>query len=879
MRNKHISTGQVEWIDRILGRATGSKNVSNRETMHKCLRFLLVLMVACMGLGTQQAKASHAAGGELIYKWISDSTFRVIFKFYRDCSGAPAPTSVPLCYKDSCTNTWYTTTMNRSKEIPDTGTVVNPGCPNYPNTCNGGSLPGYREFWYEDTVTLPNRCGMWIFYSAVGVRNPTNNLNGTPNLYVQAELNTMVGRGTVASPYNSSVYFSNVPVPYTCVSKPYSFNNGAIDVDGDSLVFSSFQPLGGGTTFATTPANCNVGVAPVPYNPANFLAGFPPNLNTNPFNTNNTFNVNPFSGTVTFVPQIVENVGIAVRVDEYRNGVWVGSVTRDIQIIISPCSFEPTAAEFDASTLQNVIVLNNGMILACPGKPLNFCFNIQTPDTGALLKITNNLGVSIPGASLNTTGVGTDSVYLCFSWTPSALDTGVKTFTVTATDTSCRPPGIQLSQTYAYSIYVQPATIIFSDTSICAGDTADLFVVGGASFKWSVLPGGDALSTLIFTEPSGKFVKAHPNKTTRYVVESDINSACNQTRDTVTVTVTSMYGSGQILAYPRDSAICEPGYVNLRAITNTTPLSPPGYFVYKWFPGDYIYDSTSVNTLVYVGETSTFTISTCNYKGCEIRDTSRIIVSKRDFGVSPLDTTICEGDRYELKAKGGVKWAWSGNQSKSTLSCEDCATPVSLPLNNSTYQVIISDQYHCSDTFTTNVALQPLPHIVATPHDTLVNFGTPVTLKATGGVSYNWTPLNGITNPNSPTPVVTPAQPTTYVVVGRGQNGCAATDTARVNLDMRDKLYVPTAFSPNKDGSNDRFKVVNLTFQKVIEFRLFDRWGREVFNGVGSGNAITGWDGMIDGKEAPLGVYNYIIRIAYPDGYADMLKGNVTLVR
>jgi gliding motility-associated-like protein len=256
-----------------------------------------------------------------------------------------------------------------------------------------------------------------------------------------------------------------------------------------------------------------------------------------------------------------------------------------------------------------------------------------------------------------------------------------------------------------------------------------------------------------------------------------------------------------------------------------------------------------------------------------------VIVSVRDFGVSPLDTTICKGDRYEIKAKGGVKWAWSGNQSKTTLSCENCATPVALPLNNGTYQVIISDKYNCADTFVSHVTLLPLPIIVASPHDTLVNFGTPVTLKATGGVSYNWSPINTMSNPNSPAPVVTPTQPTTYIVVGRGANGCASTDTARVNLDMRDKLYVPTAFSPNRDGSNDYFKVVNLTFQKVIEFRVFDRWGRQIFDGVGAGKAITGWDGMIDDKEAPLGVYNYIIRIAYPDGYADMLKGNITLVR
>jgi gliding motility-associated-like protein len=313
-------------------------------------------------------------------------------------------------------------------------------------------------------------------------------------------------------------------------------------------------------------------------------------------------------------------------------------------------------------------------------------------------------------------------------------------------------------------------------------------------------------------------------------------------------------------------------------ILNVCEAPPtPGNFEYTWTPGLYVNDSTAQNTLAYVPSTTTFTIRSFNYRGCVIRDTARIIVSERDFDLNPKDTTLCPGDRVELRTQGGVTWVWSGPV--KTLSCTDCPNPVALPNTTSTYQVIIGDKYACKDTFKTNVKLYPAPVINAFPADTLVRYGLPVELRATGGVSYVWTPIKGISNPDAQQPTVMPSEPTMYIVTGRDINGCVGTDTVNVRLDMRDKLYMPTAFSPNKDGSNDYFRVVNLTFQKVIEFRVFDRWGRQIFDGVGAGKAITGWDGIVDDQNAPIGVYSYIIRIAYPDGYSELLKGDVTLVR
>jgi gliding motility-associated-like protein len=105
--------------------------------------------------------------------------------------------------------------------------------------------------------------------------------------------------------------------------------------------------------------------------------------------------------------------------------------------------------------------------------------------------------------------------------------------------------------------------------------------------------------------------------------------------------------------------------------------------------------------------------------------------------------------------------------------------------------------------------------------------------------------------------------------------GCKNEDSIRVNIDYRDHLMVPSAFSPNGDGRNDDFKVANLTFQRVIEFRVLNRWGQEVYYAANN----KPWDGTWKGVPQDMGTYSYFIKVAYPDGIIETYKGEVTLVR
>lgn len=89
-------------------------------------------------------------------------------------------------------------------------------------------------------------------------------------------------------------------------------------------------------------------------------------------------------------------------------------------------------------------------------------------------------------------------------------------------------------------------------------------------------------------------------------------------------------------------------------------------------------------------------------------------------------------------------------------------------------------------------------------------------------------------------------------------------------------MFVPNAFSPNGDGLNDVFRVTARKLIQVQEFRIYNRWGQEVFF---TKDISTGWNGTYKGVKQDPGVYYYMMRVAYPTGRTDFLKGDFTLVR
>ena len=326
------------------------------------------------------------------------------------------------------------------------------------------------------------------------------------------------------------------------------------------------------------------------------------------------------------------------------------------------------------------------------------------------------------------------------------------------------------------------------------------------------------------------------------------------------------------------------GRPNLR-IFGCPPVDKP--FVYKWTPGDFLVDSFGANTSAYVPQSIKYYISAEGFAGCTVRDSINIIVPTDTITVNPMDSLICPGELAVIEATKSpyerYQWYEGNFQPATTLDCDTCQRVLARPTVDTRYTVIGSITYGnlirqaCPDTAFSDVRVRMPAVIRVQPKDTTIKSGQRVILTVTGGDQYSWTPVSAGLNTNSgPRVVAQPQESTMFIVEGLDTNGCRGSDTSNVNIDYRQTLFVPTAFTPNNDGNNDVFGVVNLSVQKIIEFRVFNRWGQEIFSTT---DPRQGWDGSWKATPQPTGNYNYIIRVAYPDGITDTFKGEVTLIR
>lgn len=131
-------------------------------------------------------------------------------------------------------------------------------------------------------------------------------------------------------------------------------------------------------------------------------------------------------------------------------------------------------------------------------------------------------------------------------------------------------------------------------------------------------------------------------------------------------------------------------------------------------------------------------------------------------------------------------------------------------------------------------------------------------------------------------PMIQPANQTTYHVEVTNAAGCTAEDFVTVVVRKDRNVYIPTAFSPNGDGFNDFFTLyADQSVLTIRNFRVFNRWGETLFARADFNPNVEqlGWDGRLRGKDLQTGVYVFFAEIEFFDGRVEVYKGDITLLR
>ncbi len=248
----------------------------------------------------------------------------------------------------------------------------------------------------------------------------------------------------------------------------------------------------------------------------------------------------------------------------------------------------------------------------------------------------------------------------------------------------------------------------------------------------------------------------------------------------------------------------------------------------------------------------------------------------------------CGGEasgRIDLEASGGqppYQYALDGAQFGPT--------PSFTGVNEGEYRVTVRDAAAC--TASTSVVLESGPELrVDLGEDIDLSFGdsvrfNPIITGATGPVDFLWEE----SDPGTlsclicPAPVALPPYLVQYTVSVVDTLGCTAEDAITVRVEKIREVAVPTGFSPNGDGRNDRLLVHGRPGTRVEELRVFDRWGGQVYRDAAGDWAVNdptrGWDGRGPGAKAMnAGVYIYKLTVIYPDNSRETLSGQTTLIR
>lgn len=823
-------------------------------------KYILLLVTIISLLSIKESRASHAAGGDIIYEWISDSTYAFYFKFYRDCTGIEESQIVQLCIHNPCQSTTISRDLFKIDTLPDgrpNGSPVSTGCPNFSNTCQdpSSSLPSYREWWYADTFSLSGVCTNWRFGVSISARNLSVNLGTSGNLYVEATLNNQ------DFPHNSSTVFYTKPVPYVCIGTPYTYNNGAIDKDKDSLVFESMRPIAGSGSQCSNPLAFTT-----------FQAGQTPPLSlpSNPFQTNNTYSLNTATGNISYTPAQVGAHTTTIRVKEYRNGILVGSTMRDIQIQVQNCNNTGMTIDIDSTSVAGATYIN-GQVEACINTPFSFCFDIVASVKGSTLVISDNKSLSIPQSTITYNNNTSDSINGCFTWTAPIQDTGLHILTISAKDSTCNSPGISVTQVFTVPVKINakaPLPTVVSPVELCQYDSVVQLTVNGTNILWYATPSGGTASTSPPTYNTNT-----PNSTTYYV--SHMPNGCFSGRVPLTINI---FDTPEMNISASKDTVCmfeDIGILDSIIQTDST--------LYSWDV-----DSGRILQGLYTRQIAadwitsglkTIVLRTAFNNNCETKDSINVFVEESPVAAFDIKQNVCINEVVKMTpVEQSARYDWAVDE--HIINDNSFVSSYELNWDNPGDKYLyleLTSSNGCTNSFGDTVTVHDIPPTKITLESDDLCIGDQFRMYTAEGsrYRYSWSPPQFFNNNNSHNVTGTIESAGYYRLLVTDQWGCVNEDSVFISVAACCDIFVPDAFTPNEDGINDEFGAPELSRHRLLEFMIAHRRGNIVFQ---TSDPNIRWDGTYKGEKLDVGTYSYYIKYICK-GEEVFKKGKLHLIR
>ena len=823
-------------------------------------------------LFSHNTNASHIAGGYISYECTGNpNEFLIRLTLYRDCDGVAAPTEpstyadalIPgfpagtpeLNFSNSCGHSMpingtcsglfggsepcFKLTLVSSEEVSQ---LCDEAIPN--STCNGGNLPGYEEYIYEAIITLPP-CEDWTLTYSLCCRNPATNVsNATGDDFV---VRTVINTDTDNCHTTPTV--TAAPQPFVCVGQDVVYNLGAFEPDGHNISYSLIEAL----------ADLN--------NTVNYNGGFTaqepiPGLT-----------IDPVTGIVQYTPTQVGNYIIVIRMTETDDDGNIMSITDyDFQANVIQCSNQaPSAGEGGLGNIEGEVTQDGeNEISACTNEDICFELTFEDENEDDVLTIISNINFVFEDATISYDGTNPVTASICLN---TGEVPGVKNITFLVQDDACPIVG-QNNYTFTVNVLECLTCNISMNAAITecitTTDPPEYVVEGSLNVNNPPESGQIVLENCFgdqetydapFTDLNFSFNVPHTDEDCEFTA-TFVNASDDCEASTTRVV---FLPEAQIITATGDANIC----IGDSAVVNTN-----GVEGYTWndpsiVSGEYFFPEVGTNE---------YTASVTDENGCFSEQTVIVEVNPNPIVDAGIDQTLCEGENFTPNATGAASYEWSNGLENGV--------PFVPAEGEYTYTVVGVDANGCVGFDTVNVVVFESPDVsfIATPTSGTVPLVVQVTNTSQDGSDFFWDFGNGTSYFSDEQDLTeTYNDAGVYVIILSSSNEfCQDTATAIIEVIFDPPSFdIPNVFTPNNDGTNDRFKLKDLLREEfIIDFEIVitNRWGNHMrtFN-----DPAFEWDGTTEsGNRATEGVYFYKLNYSILNS-ADVIEhhGFVHLVR
>ena len=309
---------------------------------------------------------------------------------------------------------------------------------------------------------------------------------------------------------------------------------------------------------------------------------------------------------------------------------------------------------------------------------------------------------------------------------------------------------------------------------------------------------------------------------------------------------------------------------------NNSSIANGEIISYQWDFGDQTNSIVKNPNKAYLNDgTYPVTLTAFSDRNCKQSIQKEITVNPPPVANFNVDD-VCSTENIQLDntstiSSGSLVYYWDFGDGFNTVS----DSPVHTYQEYGVYNILlrVTSDKGCVDSLYRAVVIFAPPQVNA-GEDITISQGYSTRLNAYGdGETYRWEPIIGLNNSSISDPLASPLTTTEYVAYNTDSYGCENTDTVTVYVENDFRLVATNVITPDGNGQNDTWVIENIETFGDAHVRVFDRWGKAVFEQQGYKND---WSGLAGEDILPDGDYYYYISF---EGSEKEYKGTLTIIR